>query len=368
MNTYIIAGGGTGGHIFPALALGEAVRRKDPNARVLFAGTRYGLEVQIMAERGETLLTLPMRGLLGKSIWQKAALLWRLPASLAKAFVLLLKYRPKAVLGVGGYASIPLALAASFLRIPVVLQEQNAVAGLANRLVSRFARLACLGFPEAAMQLRCPALVTGNPIRRQFYELPNWSTERRQILILGGSQGARSLNQHLPALLAQVKEIEKYTIVHQAGAQHVSSVEQAYQTVSLSAQVVPFIQDMGAAFAKSLLILGRAGASTVSEICAARIPAVLIPFPQATHDHQTANARSLAHFGAAQLVKERELDGLVACLNEVLMPDTLRAMHNAFPDQAQPASDWCVDLTNSLVAGRSVSQLLKENPVHVSQN
>jgi len=345
---FFIAGGGTGGHIFPALAIGEALTELCPEAQVFYVGTRYGMEGRILGERGLPLLTLPMRGFLGKGLLQRLALLWRIPASLLRAWALILGKRPSAVVGVGGYASLPLVAAAVICRIPCMLQEQNAVPGLANRLLSRWAKLACLGMPEPQQHLKCRCMVTGNPIRRAFRQLPPWSPARRQILILGGSQGSAALNRTLPKVLAGL-ELDGYSLLHQCGAAHLTSVRAAYQEAGIPCEVVSFIEDMPSCLANSLLVISRAGASTIAELEAAAVPAILVPLPKATHDHQMANARSLAERGAARIVPEGDLDQcgeLLACL--LANPRQLTEMSQAHRVHQTPAATRCAQLLFSL--------------------
>jgi UDP-N-acetylglucosamine--N-acetylmuramyl-(pentapeptide) pyrophosphoryl-undecaprenol N-acetylglucosamine transferase len=361
---FFIAGGGTGGHIFPALAIGEALGELCPDARIFYVGTRYGMEGRILGERGLPLLTLPMRGFLGKSLFQRLALLYRIPASLFLAFALILRQRPRAVVGVGGYASLPLVAAAICWRVPFMLQEQNAVPGMANRLLSRWARVACLGMPEPQQHLKCRCIVTGNPIRRAFHLLPAWSPQRRQILVLGGSQGSAALNRTLPNVLAGLPSLAGYTILHQCGAAHQEAVGAAYQAAGLPAQVVSFVEDMPACLAQTLLVISRAGASTIAEIEAAALPAILVPLPNATHDHQMANAASLAGRGAARIVVEGELAQSGELLTNLLAnPALLSEMSQAHRHRQTPAAVQCAEMLLSL------RQLAKRKDLpHVSQN
>jgi len=271
-DTYIIAGGGTGGHIFPALAIGRALLEMNSHGRIIFVGTPYGMEKNLIPKRGFPLLTLPMRGLLGKRLSQKLALMWRLPVSLLMSFWHLLKLRPKVVVGVGGYASLPMLLAATFLRFPTVIQEQNAYPGITNRLLSRFVKLACLGFSQAAEKLRCPCVVTGNPVRRSFFQVPQWDGNRTTVLVLGGSQGARILNENLPQMLKEaLKDKTELKVVHQSGEAFVPMVRQSYEGAPMEVEVVDFVDDVPALLSSALVVICHAGASTVSELIAAGV-------------------------------------------------------------------------------------------------
>ena len=369
-DTFLIAGGGTGGHIFPALAIGHALEQRVAGASVVFVGTRYGMEKDLVPQRGYALITLPTRGLLGKSPAQKLALLWRLPLSLALSLFYLLRLRPKAVVGVGGYASGPLLLAASLLRIPTLIQEQNAFPGLTNRFCSRFAKLACCGFAEAAQGLHCPVIVTGNPIRSDFGETHPWSAERKTLLILGGSQGARALNRNLPAILKAVLGPERgLRVVHQCGKDHVAEVSRAYENAPFPVEVLPFIEDMSARLQQALLLICRAGASTIAELKRVRIPALLVPFPQAAHDHQTFNAKSLANLGAANLVAESHMEQVAPLLTELLdRPAKLAAMAAAYPTTNPDSAGLCAEIILELQQQRKVKEIVKRYEIHVSQN
>ncbi len=364
---FMIAGGGTGGHIFPAVAIGEAIRGQAEDARVYFVGTRYGLEKDLIPRLGYPLLTLPIRGFLGKSLWRKLALLWRLPLSLAQSLYLLLRYRPGAVVGVGGYASAPLLWTASLLGTPTMIQEQNAFPGLVNRISSRFAKLACLGFEEAAAQLRCPCIVTGNPVRPGFADSPRWSPERSAVLILGGSQGATALNALLPAMLKHALSADSgLRVIHQCGRDRQATVAASYHGASVPVDVVPFIEDVSAAMAQARLIICRAGASTIAELKLAGVPAALVPYPHAAHDHQTHNAQSLADLGAAKVFPEAELGRRQQDLTDLIHDrDQLAAMASAYPGAPPDSAALCARITLALQQRTEVSEIVKTHQTHL---
>lgn len=360
---YMIAGGGTGGHIFPAVAIAEALQRQVQGAQILFVGTRYGMEQRLIPELGYRLLTLPIRGLLGKSVQQKLALLWRLPAALMLSFWYLVRHRPRVVVGVGGYASGPLIWMAWLLRFPTMIQEQNAFPGLTNRLNAKLVKLACLGFPEAAKRLKCPSLVTGNPIRGTFAEKRTpWQAERKTLLILGGSQGARALNQALPPQLKTVLAGSAYKVIHQCGAAHVEVVKAAYGEVDFELEVTPFIADLASLMNQVLLVICRSGASTVSELKQVGVPAILVPFPQATHDHQTFNAKHIADLGAAILLPESQIESAGDCIAALLADPNqeLADMAAAFEQDRVNAADLCAQVICELERGRAVTQIIEE--------
>jgi len=368
--TYLIAGGGTGGHIFPAVAIGKAIMAKVPEAAIVFIGTRYGMEKDLIPKLGLPLRTLPIRGFLGKGILDRLALIWRLPASFVLSLWYLLKFRPKVVVGVGGYASGPLLFLAAMLRRPTLIQEQNAFPGVTNRLCSRFARLACLGFAEAGQLLHCPSVETGNPVRQEFSDRPAWSFQRNRVLVLGGSQGARALNQEVPGIL--LKALEKYpelSVIHQAGKNHRDQVQERYGDWGNRVQVVDFIEDMAGQMDGARIVFCRAGASTISELKQVRIPAVLIPFPGATHDHQTHNARSLANVGAGLLIPESKLSPSQGDLVDLIGDHAeLSSMASAYPVRNPDSANLCAEAVFALERGQQVDQIIEELHTHVSKN
>ncbi len=365
---YLIAGGGTGGHIFPAIAIGEALKKKVQGAKVYYVGTRYGMEYKLMPDMGYPLLTLPIRGLLGKNASQKLGLLWRLPASLLLSLILLIRFRPKVVIGVGGYASAPLMLTAGLLRIPTMIQEQNAIPGMTNKLSSKTARLACCGFPQAKSHFKCPAIVTGNPVRGDFSNAKPWSSDRKTVLVLGGSQGAAALNEQLPKLLKEnMPRDVGVKVVHQCGERQLEAVKQAYEKAAFHVEVTAFIDNMGQLLEHVLFAVCRAGASTIAELKMLGIPAILVPFPKATHDHQTHNARSLADLGAALLVPEHELPECGPILLRLLTDSAkLEALAAAYPKQARNSAELCADIALALQQRREVTEIVREFETHVS--
>lgn len=364
MKTVLIAGGGTGGHIFPALAIGYALQDRRPQCRVVFAGTRYGMEQQLIPKHGFPLILLPMRGLLGKRLSQKLALLWRLPASLLASLWYLMKWRPKVLVGVGGYASLPMVLVGALLRIPIMIQEQNAIPGLVNRLASRFAKVACLGFAQAAPHLRCPCVVTGNPVRRAFFDLPPWDLERKTIAILGGSQGARLLNETVPKLLCQtLRPRDGCNVLHQAGPAFVDQVRQSYADAPFPVTVTAFVEDVPELLARTRLVICRAGASTLSELLAAKVPAILVPFAKATHDHQTHNARSLVQSGCAVMIPECDLPNSASRFSAVINdPETLTRMASRFDSSVTDGAIRCAEIIEILATHKGKIQLQGDAP------
>ena len=367
---YLIAGGGTGGHIYPAVAIGEALLAKRPDARIHFVGTRYGMEKDLIPKLGYPLLTLPIRGFLGKGIAGKAALLWRLPLSVLLSLWMLIRYRPGAVIGVGGYASGPLLWVAAILRFPCCIQEQNAYPGVTNKLLSKWVKLALCGFPEAGEHFPCPSLTTGNPIRSGFRGESEWSRDRATILILGGSQGAKALNETVPDLLKRSLGSDSgRKVIHQCGRNHQDQVKKAYAGAPFPVQVVPFIEDLPKLMTDVLLVICRAGASTLSELQSVKIPALLVPFPRAAHDHQMFNARSLAATGAAEVIPEPDLVGAGDLMNHLLHDmKRLEEMARSYGSDGPDSASLCAELILELEQKTEVSALVKKYGQYVSQN
>lgn len=297
----LFAGGGTGGHVYPMIAVADAVRKLAPELRLVFAGTPRGMETRVVPERGyelELLHVLPIRGTgVGGALRGIA----RAAGSVPEARTLVKALSPRAVFSIGGYAAGPVSLAARSLGIPVALVEPNSVIGLANRLIAPLVQRAYTAFPESERYFkRSVVLRAGVPIRAGFERAPYAPRlTAPRVLVLGGSQGAKSLNEAVPRALA--KSAAHVTVVHQCGVVHEAEARRLYAELGLEAraQVVPFIADMPAALAEADLVIGRSGASAVSEICAVGRPSVLIPYPFASGDHQRVNAESLVRAGAA---------------------------------------------------------------------
>ena len=306
----LLAGGGTGGHLFPAVALAEQLRAEDPGSEVLFVGTERGLEFRLLPELGWPLRTIPMSGWAGLGFAARLKALVRLGSSLSMARRIIREFGPDVVVGVGGYASVPVLLAARVSGVPYLIHEQNAWPGLANRLLGRWAQRVCLSFAEAAQGFRrVPVMVTGNPVRAAMEQCPELPEGPPRLLVFGGSHGARAINR---AMLEALPQLQRWRgtlhIGHQAGNADVTMVRGGYQTAGWQGvEVQPFITDMAAAYAGSSLVVCRAGATTLAELTACGRPAVLIPYPYAANNHQVANATALAVKGAAIMIEERHL-------------------------------------------------------------
>jgi UDP-N-acetylglucosamine--N-acetylmuramyl-(pentapeptide) pyrophosphoryl-undecaprenol N-acetylglucosamine transferase len=338
----LIAGGGTGGHIIPALAVArELVTRYA--AEVLFVGTARGMESRLVPEAGFNLRLVDVGQLNNVSLLTRLRTLVRLPGSIFACRRLIRAFQPSVVFGVGGYASGPAMAAALQLRIPAMVFEPNAVPGLANRLVGKRVQAAAVNFASAARWFRS-AEVTGIPVRPEFSVLT--APAAPHLLVFGGSQGARLFNTHLPqAAPALLDAVAGLTILHQSGQRHFEPTQAAYMASGADPrrwEVRPFIDDMPARFARASLVMARSGASTVAELAAAGKPALLVPFAAAADDHQRRNAEEMVKAGAAALLDERDLEvpgKLLAVLSGLLnSPEGLAAMATAARTQAHPGA------------------------------
>lgn len=307
----LLAGGGTGGHLFPAVALAQRLLETDDEAQVLFVGTKRGIEARVLPELGLRLETVNIRGLVGQGLRGKLRLLPQLAGSLRQAARILDRFRPDVVLGVGGYASGPALLAARLKGIPCVIHEQNAWPGLTNRLLARWAERVCLSFSEADRAFnRGRTILTGNPLRSGMEDCPPLPSADPTLLVFGGSRGARAINRAVVGALPHLSAFRgRLRIHHQTGDADLQEVQEGYRQAGWEdAEVVPFINDMAAAYARSQLVICRAGATTIAELTVCGRPAILIPYPFAAADHQTANARMLSHRGAGLLLPQGDLN------------------------------------------------------------
>jgi UDP-N-acetylglucosamine--N-acetylmuramyl-(pentapeptide) pyrophosphoryl-undecaprenol N-acetylglucosamine transferase len=313
----LIAGGGTGGHVFPALALAAELSRRRPEEPVVFVGTRAGLESDLVPKAGYPLEFVRARGIVGKGLSARLAGTAALAPALLDSWRILSRRSPRAVVGVGGYASGPVVATAWLRRVPTIVHEANAVPGVTNRLLSRVATRVAAGTPAAAEALP-GAVVTGNPVRDAFFRIPSLAgrpaARRMRVLVVGGSQGAQILNRLLPDALAAVAAGGRaLEIVHQAGRAHrglghdADDLRARYEALGFGASTVrEFLDDMPSDVAAADLVVARSGAMTTAEMAAAGRPALFVPFAGATHGHQEANARALERAGAAVVVTEAE--------------------------------------------------------------
>ncbi|MGH8213943.1 MAG: undecaprenyldiphospho-muramoylpentapeptide beta-N-acetylglucosaminyltransferase [Rhodanobacteraceae bacterium] len=306
----MIMAGGTGGHIFPGLAVAETLRaRKVP---VLWLGASGGMETKLVPACNIALRTVAISGVRGKNILQWIAAPWMLARAVLASLRILREENPRCVLSMGGYVAGPGGIAAWLTRKPLLVHEQNRVPGFTNRALAHVARRVLAGFADAFPE-KVQAEWTGNPVRISIATLP--APEQRfasridspaQLLVMGGSRGARTLNLRVPDALALIPEERRPSVLHQCGVEHVEATRAAYARAQVEARVEPFIDDMASAYAQSDLVVCRAGALTLAELAVAGLGAILIPFPHAVDDHQTRNAQAFVEAGAAELVQERD--------------------------------------------------------------
>jgi len=309
----ILAGGGTGGHVIPALAIANELK-KSHGAEVLFIGTARGIENRLVPAAGYPLQLVRVGALKNVSLMTRAKTAFDLPRAVWDAARMLNEFAPDVVIGVGGYASGPAMLAAVVKHIPTLAFEPNVVPGFANRVVARFVSGAAVHFEETAKYFR-RAEVTGVPVRQAFFEIPTKRGGAPTLLVFGGSQGAHAINEAMIRCLPELqRQAPGIRIIHQTGERDYNDALAAYKSFTSdageSAEVFRFIEDMPAAFARADLVVCRSGASTVAEITAAGKPAIFVPFPRAADDHQRVNAEALAREGAAVVVEESKLEGV----------------------------------------------------------
>lgn len=341
---WVITGGGTGGHVTPALALGEAI--VDRGDEVLFVGSRRGLESRLVPDAGFELRVLPSEQVMGRSLLGRLLGALSILKSVGSALRILWQFQPDAVVSVGGYAAMPTALAAWLARRPLFLVEPNAIPGRVNRLTARFARCVFVGFESARGYLprRTPSVCVGVPLRRALYRAfasrpePRVPTKPLRIFVFGGSQGARQLNEHVPEALAKLAR-GSIEVFHQTGETDRAAVAARYAELGITAEVVAFERDMPRRYAWADLAICRAGALTVAELALAGIPALVVPYPFAADDHQTANARALEEAGAARRIPAQPLDvhALAQTIAELVStPGRLLLMRQASARLARP--------------------------------
>lgn len=349
----LIMAGGTGGHVFPGLAVAQALLRH--GQPVVWLGTRTGLEARIVPKNGIDMAWISVRGLRGKGwlTWLLAPL--RLARALWEAALTLIRLRPKAVIGFGGFVSGPGGLMAILMRIPLFVHEQNAVPGMTNCWLARFSRLAFTGFPVRLPGASSKTHHVGNPVRQSIAELPEPQVRYGarsgplRLLVLGGSQGAGVFNRLVPEALGQLESIDPPQVFHQAGNQDVEAVRGRYQNAGIHAEVKSFFEDMAETYAWADLVICRSGALTVAELAAAGVASILVPFPYAVDDHQRVNGEYLVGGGAALLIPESELTAshLSNLYTQIASREQLREMAIAArmlarPQAAEEVADACL--------------------------
>jgi UDP-N-acetylglucosamine--N-acetylmuramyl-(pentapeptide) pyrophosphoryl-undecaprenol N-acetylglucosamine transferase len=353
----LIAAGGTGGHIYPGIAVAQEIIRRDANAKVRFVGTAHGLESRLVPQAGFELSLIDSSGLKNVRMAARLKGVAMLPQSFFEAASLIREYKPDVVVGAGGYVSGPVVLSAALARRPTLVMESNALPGWTNRVLARFVDRAAVSFEQSLPFFRGKGVVTGNPVRREFFEIPRKERDpvKFGILVFGGSQGARAINE---AMMSALRELGASTvplhIKHQTGPADFERVETAYKNAGWNgrAEVRSYIDNMVADFAAADLVVCRAGATTTAELIAAGKAAVMIPFPLAADDHQRKNAEALQSSGAARMILQKDLSGdrLAKEIIELSQePDAVNSMETAIRKLARgDAAAAAVDLIEEL--------------------
>jgi len=350
----MIAGGGTGGHLFPGVAIAEELRARHPDAVVRFVGTKRGIEARVLPDLGWDLELIEVSGLKTVGVLGAIRGLFRLPRALWQARRVVKAFAPDAVIGVGGYASGPVVLMAKLRGVPTAICEQNSIPGLTNKILGRIVRVVFLSFEESKRFFKPKKIVmSGNPVRRELLQkllaaAPSTS-DRVNVLVCGGSQGAVAVNELASQALIALAKDRALGIVHQTGEKDLAATQQRYADAGVTAECSAFIKDMAAAYQRADVIIGRAGATTVAELAIAGKPAIFIPYPFAADNHQVTNAREMAEAGAAKMFEQAALtaDKLADALRPLLEDATLRAQMGAQmkalakPTAAATVVDWC---------------------------
>jgi UDP-N-acetylglucosamine--N-acetylmuramyl-(pentapeptide) pyrophosphoryl-undecaprenol N-acetylglucosamine transferase len=351
----IIAGGGTGGHLFPAIALGEEMVRQRPDIEVLYAGTTNGFEAKWLPQHSYQYELFDVHGIRGHSVIARARAIFEFLRALGSARDLVRRFRPTLVVSVGGYASAPTAIAAILARVPIVMMEQNTRPGLSNRMLWRFARKICVSFSDSKQYFAPNKVVaTGNPVRyRAAVNPPPPDPSQKQILVLGGSTGAHRLNLGvLGAFKIWGKGVINLTLLHQCGEADVELLRTEYRNLPVTAEVVPFIEDVPAALGRATVVIARAGGGSVTDIALAGRAAVYVPYPFHRDMQQLHNARVIERVGGAVIVPDddrlaenlaREVKGILDD-PERLADMGMRARHAVFPDAAARAAKVCFEV------------------------
>ena len=356
----MLTGGGTGGHLFPAVATAQQLFERYPDSSVLFVGTRRKLDKRQLERYGFTVATVHSYGLKGKRWGDLIKALLVLPFTLCEAIFLIVRFRPDVVLGVGGYVTGPVVAAAWLMRITTVIHEQNSVPGLANRKLGRIVDRICLSLPDSQSYFAAEkTILTGNPVRGRILEVkdkPIADNGQMTVLILGGSQGARAINETVVAMVtADDFDAATISIIHQTGSADEQRVKEAYQKHQISARVSAFFEDMAEVYGKADLVVSRAGATTLAELAVLGKPAILIPYPYAADDHQHKNARRFVDQGGAILFSQEELTAHTLaleirrlCADRSNLERMSRSMKKlSIPDAADKIVDICMKMARN---------------------
>lgn len=354
----LIAGGGTGGHLFPGVAIAEALKARDPQADVLFVGTERGIEARVLEGLGWDLATIDASGLKTVGLWGAIKGLFRVPRAMWQSRRIIKQFKPDAIVGVGGYASGPAVLAGWMMRVKTSILEQNSIPGLTNKILGKFVRAVFIAFDETRRFFKAKKLImTGTPIRAQILSRlaepeapsPGPPDDPFHLFVFGGSQGAMAINEMVVGAAATLHDGgRQLAIVHQTGQRDLERTTAAYAEAGVSADCRAFIDDMAREYRAADLVIARSGAATVAELAAAGVPAILIPYPTAADNHQEINAREMAERGAALMFRQADVSPSI--LAEQLMnlmddPDALERMRSDMtalgrPDAADRIVDW----------------------------
>lgn len=365
---FLIAGGGTGGHLFPGIAIAQEVMTKNRKNKVLFVSSGKPFEKNILSQHGFKHITISSGGMKRLSLYQQVQSAIKIPRGILQSIFVLIKFKPCIVIGVGSYSAGPVVIGAWLLRIPVVLHEQNTIPGVTNRMLSYFARRIYISFEETKHHLKTKKVyVSGNPVRKRFLDQAALSNRNHKnnsdgknlfkILILGGSQGAHALNMAVIESLTHFKNIKNYSFIHQTGLQDEDEVKQAYLSLNISCVVQAFFDDMVQQYKQADLIICRAGATTIAEITALGKSVIFIPYPFAADNHQVVNAKTLANIGAAEMILQKDLCAkLITRRIEYYAshPDALsimaaKAKEMGRPEAAKTIVDDCLKILNKQV-------------------
>jgi UDP-N-acetylglucosamine--N-acetylmuramyl-(pentapeptide) pyrophosphoryl-undecaprenol N-acetylglucosamine transferase len=366
----IIAGGGTGGHLFPGLAVAEEFRNRDAQTEVIFVGTEFGIEARVVPREGYPIRFLRAEGLVGKSVFRKIRAMVKVLFSIVDSYRIIRTVSPDIVIGVGGYASGAIMLVAFLMSMPAMILEQNSMPGLTNKILGRFINTVCITYQESMSFFQnSKTFLTGNPVRMQVlkgsvesaYKLFSLERGLFTVFTFGGSSGARSINRTMVDALNYMPDLrDKIQFLHQTGLNDYETTRDAYRKAGFKGTITPFIYQMGEAYAVADIVISRAGATTLAELTALGKPAILVPYPYAAGNHQELNARKLLEMGAAKMMLDRELKGeaLAENIRELYMNETMRAdmQRNSRAVGRPEACAKVVDIAMSLMKQSAVNK------------
>jgi UDP-N-acetylglucosamine--N-acetylmuramyl-(pentapeptide) pyrophosphoryl-undecaprenol N-acetylglucosamine transferase len=351
----VVAGGGTGGHLFPGIAIAKEFMARNSATRVIFVSTGNRLEKTVLSKAGFELRSIEVAGIKGRGIWNQFKSVLKIPGAILTAMGLVKKFSPDLIVGLGSYSAGPVVIGAWLMRVPIAIHEQNILPGITNRILARFADRIYISFENTQSPLNPQKVYwTGNPVRRELLETVALDTDQKAftVLIIGGSQGAHRINTAMIEALEHLQDSERLHFVHQTGETDEGSVREAYRKRTVSATAQSFFDDMAERYRQADLIICRSGATTVAEITALGKAAIFIPFPHAADNHQMLNAAGLARDGAAEIIVEKELSGHLLCERiehymdhpEALADMAARARRHGNPEAAKNIVDDCYRL------------------------